>query len=119
MFGLAVIPGPEKESMRELAAWTSALHPALPDLGVASRSMMISRDLLHFRTSPTGVLHLCIEHGLYSNLSASHVPAHLPEPSAGSMMNFWRFCVPPSQCFVQAVHFVHSLSSQSFSHAST
>merc|ERR1719258_5173 len=46
---------------------------------------------------------------------SDHAPGHFPSPSAFTFTNFWRFRVPPSQSLEHQDHFVHSLSSQSFS----
>jgi len=66
---------------------------------------------------PSGSLHLFLLHDLYCNRCFDQSPGQLPSPSAGEDTNFCLFLEPPSQSFEQRVHFVHGLSSQSFSHA--
>merc|ERR1719359_264953 len=76
----------------------------------------MSSDSLHCMTGEMGsTLHRFMLHFLNCNRFVSHLPGHFPAPSGGELTNFTRLRVPPSQSFEHHDHFVHSLSSQSFS----
>merc|ERR1719261_420444 len=104
--------------MKDLAACISASHPFDLRLPLPSSRRIMSSVLLQVITSdPTRTLHLFILHCLYCNRFKDHLSAHLPSPSGAFLIYFWRFLVPPSQSLEHADHFVHWLSSQSFSQA--
>merc|ERR1719359_377817 len=107
-----------KASTNRLAAAISAPQPFLPKLPLPSRRRTTSRDLLQANgRSSKGVWHRTMLHFLYCKRLVDHAPAHLPAPSGSCLMNFCLFLVPPSQSLEHLDHFVHALSSQSFSQA--
>merc|ERR1719310_278870 len=57
--------------------------------------------------------------GLYCSLFGLHLLGHVPAPFGAFCTNFMRLRVPPSQSLEHQDHLVHSVRSQSFSHALT
>merc|ERR1740138_465306 len=116
MFALA--PVPVKASTNVFAALISASQPACPRLPLPSRSKTTSTSSLHFTVlAPTSRAHRFMLQRLYCSRALDHLPAHFPSPRARSVMNLWRFCVPPSQSLEHRPHVVHRPRTQSFSHA--
>merc|ERR1719262_1250923 len=64
-----------------------------------------------------GERHSNMLHVLNCSRFLDHALGHLPAPSGCFCTNFWRFRVPPSQSLEQKDHLVHSVRSQSASHA--
>merc|ERR550537_1386691 len=78
----------------------------------------MSKDWLHCITALlTGTGHLFMLQFLYCKRAGDHLLAHFPAPSGACFTNFWRLRVPPSQSLEHQDHLVHSVKSQSFSHA--
>merc|ERR1719161_1913432 len=98
----------------------SCCMPCTPN---ASQTMHLDTflhpQLLLSQTSGASISQRFMLHALYSKRFSDHAPGHFPSPSAFTFTNFWRFRVPPSQSFEHQDHFVHSLSSQSFSQLCT
>merc|ERR1719453_161605 len=108
----------EKASTKYCAALISACQPFLPKLPLPSIRSTTSTTLKQgIGLSTISTLHRCMPHCLYSRRSLAHLSGQVPAPWEGSLTNFWRFWVPPSQSLEQRDHLVHAPRTQSFSHA--
>merc|ERR1719247_1890666 len=95
-----------------------ALRVLEPPLPLPSIRKTMSRVSLHCITSiPAGTSQRFMLHFLYCRRLLLHLSGHFPSPSGCFCTNLTRLRVPPSQSLEHHDHFVHSVRSQSASHA--